>query len=133
MIQLQNFLMLQSPPFSCWFMIPCGLTRRKGLAIPFASVRTSTRTINAGQRRCRHGMKDVVVVQQRILLIDDDLIASGELASDLSRYGAQVTRAFKVAEATRLALSRDADFDSIIMETKLPDGDGFALCASFRK
>ncbi len=78
-------------------------------------------------------MRDVAVAQQRILMVDADFTASAELAGDLARHGMQVTRAARADEAARLALARDANFDAIIMESKLPDGDGFALCALFRK
>ena len=64
----------------------------------------------------------------QILVVEDhDAVAMG-LRYGLEREGFEVERAATVAEARRLA----AGADLILLDIRLPDGDGFELCRELR-
>lgn len=67
---------------------------------------------------------------EMILLVEDsDAVALG-LRFGLEREGFRVQRAATVAEARRMVSGRDIDF--IILDIRLPDGNGFDLCREWR-
>lgn len=67
---------------------------------------------------------------EMILLVEDsDAVALG-LRFGLEREGFRVHRAATVAEARRMVSGRDIDF--IILDIRLPDGNGFDLCREWR-
>ena len=69
-----------------------------------------------------------------ILIVDDDDALRETLAEQLQVDGEfVVTEAATVAEAERLALSKDARFDALILDVGLPDGDGRDLCQRLRQ
>jgi DNA-binding response OmpR family regulator len=67
----------------------------------------------------------------RILLVEDDESLRLTLADELRDNGYSVATAASVAVAESLLAS--ASFDVVILDVMLPDGDGYALCASLRK
>ena len=69
-----------------------------------------------------------------ILIVDDDDALRETLAEQLQVDGEfVVTEAATVAAAERLALSKDARFDALILDVGLPDGDGRDLCQRLRQ
>lgn len=71
------------------------------------------------------------VEPSRILLVEDDESLRLTLADELRDNGYSVATASSVAQAESLLAS--ASFDVVILDVMLPDGDGYALCASLRK
>jgi DNA-binding response OmpR family regulator len=71
------------------------------------------------------------VEPSRILLVEDDESLRLTLADELRDTGYSVATAMSVAQAESLLSS--ASFDVVILDVMLPDGDGYALCASLRK
>ena len=67
---------------------------------------------------------------QRILMIEDDEELSAMVAEFLQPSGFEVAR----AATARAGLERlaDTDFDLLILDVMLPDGDGFDLCRRIR-
>ena len=69
-------------------------------------------------------------MSERILIIDDDV----RLAAMVTQYLA--SRGFEVearADATSgLAAARSGQFDALLLDVMLPDGDGFDLCRTIR-
>jgi DNA-binding response OmpR family regulator len=66
----------------------------------------------------------------RVLLIDDDARLAGMVADYLGAAGFEVERAGSLA-AGRGALAR-GDFDVLVLDLMLPDGDGLDLCRELR-
>ncbi len=67
---------------------------------------------------------------QRILVIEDHVATRLSLIKLLARRGYEVTSASTVAEALQRAA--EADFDLVISDIGLPDGDGYTLMRSLR-
>lgn len=72
----------------------------------------------------------------RILSVEDDALNRALLRATLARAddprlaGAQLVEAPTVAEARRELAA--ADFDLVLLDRRLPDGDGFPLAAELR-
>ena len=66
----------------------------------------------------------------RILLIDDDLRLTGMVAEYLGAAGLEVTSA-PTLTAGRQRLEHD-QFDALVLDLMLPDGDGLDLCRQLR-
>jgi len=66
----------------------------------------------------------------RVLLIDDDARLTGMVADYLGAAGFEVDSAGSLA-AGRAALAR-GDFDVLVLDLMLPDGDGLDLCRELR-
>lgn len=65
------------------------------------------------------------------LLIEDDPVISGHIVQGLHNAGITTTCAGSVAEG--LARGRDGDFDSVVLDRLLPDGNGIDLLRSWRR
>ena len=65
-------------------------------------------------------------VKCRILCVDDHEDTSEMLKLLLSHEDYEVTTAFTLEEALKLAKSED--FDLYVLDKRLPDGDGLELC-----
>jgi DNA-binding response OmpR family regulator len=68
---------------------------------------------------------------KRILLLDDDIILCTTLAEQLAQEGFAVVTAHNCAEAEVKA--GDGNYDLLILDVGLPDGDGRALCQRLRE
>ena len=69
-----------------------------------------------------------------ILIVEDDEAFRHILVENIeSTGGFRVTEASTLREATRHLNAADVQFDSIILDVNLPDGDGRDLCAGLRK
>lgn len=66
-----------------------------------------------------------------ILIVEDDPTARLLVKKALEYHGGTITEASTVAEGTKL--SRDANHDMIILDLRLPDGNGYDICNSLRK
>jgi DNA-binding response OmpR family regulator len=72
----------------------------------------------------------VLPVAARLLLIDDDVRLAGMVASYLGEAGWIVER--RETAAAGLAAARDADYDAVVLDVMLPDGDGFDVLRQLR-
>jgi len=69
-----------------------------------------------------------------ILIVEDDEAFRHILVENIeSTGGFRVTEASTLREATRHLNAADVQFDSIILDVNLPDGDGRDFCAGLRK
>ena len=66
----------------------------------------------------------------RVLVVDDEPYITDVVASALVFEGFVTEEAGTVAEA--LAKARRGDFDCILLDVMLPDGDGFDVCRALR-
>ncbi len=66
----------------------------------------------------------------RILMIEDDASLSQMVADYLSGFGMQLTIAATIAEG-RAQINKH-DFDALLLDVMLPDGDGFDMCREVR-
>ena len=67
----------------------------------------------------------------RILLVEDDEILLDLISEYLSENGYEVTTSDNAKEA--LDLAYEQNFDLLILDVKLPQGDGFSLLSSLRE
>jgi DNA-binding response OmpR family regulator len=70
-------------------------------------------------------------VPGRILIVDDSVDTVDMLKVLLEEFGCEMKGAGSIAEAE--ALIAEEDFSLVILDCKLPDGDGVELCARLRK
>lgn len=70
---------------------------------------------------------------RRILVVSDDLDVVADLRNALEPHHACVTQATGAAQARTIAAFQSWRFDVVILETCIPDGDGFELCAALRR
>jgi CheY-like chemotaxis protein/anti-sigma regulatory factor (Ser/Thr protein kinase) len=68
--------------------------------------------------------------QSRLLLVEDELITQEVLRGQFTRLGCEVTLAETVADA--LAAVREQDYDWVLTDIGLPDGDGIGLTRTLR-
>src|SRR5437762_1202321 len=68
----------------------------------------------------------------RALLVEDEGPLAGGLRRLLSRAGVNVTIA-QTAEAARSMLESDAPWDIVLLDQKLPDGDGLEVLAHMER
>lgn len=66
----------------------------------------------------------------RILMIEDDTSLSQMVAEYLSGFGMQITIAPTIGEG-REQFTRN-EFDALLLDVMLPDGDGFDMCREIR-
>lgn len=69
--------------------------------------------------------------KNRFLVVEDDAALNQGLALALGSPSCAVTQAFTLSEA-RDKLRESPDFDLIILDIRLPDGDGLAFCKELR-
>ena len=74
---------------------------------------------------------EVKVEKLRILHVDDDPEIRLLIAGSLREFGYVVATAGTVAEALQLA--GDLEFNLCILDVRLPDGTGIALCRQLRE
>lgn len=67
----------------------------------------------------------------KLLLVEDDSTLSLGIVYSLEKEGYQVDNVGTVADAKRII--NEKEFDLIILDIALPDGDGFELCKFIRK
>ena len=70
-------------------------------------------------------------MSERILVIDDDAVLAAMLAEFLGGRGLTIAVAGTIADGE--ALLRSNEYDALILDAMLPDGDGFDLCQRLRK
>lgn len=70
-------------------------------------------------------------MKSRILIVEDNVTLSQMQKDWLTREGYEVTTAIDAAVARRLI--RKADFDLILSDVRLPEGDGLSLLAWLKK
>lgn len=66
----------------------------------------------------------------RILMIEDDASLSQMVADYLSGFGMQLTITATLADGRNLLAKQD--FDALLLDVMLPDGDGFDMCREVR-
>jgi two-component system copper resistance phosphate regulon response regulator CusR len=66
----------------------------------------------------------------RILIVEDDATLRDSVATYLRREGFAVDAAATGGEARELAAI--SPYDAVVLDIRLPDDDGFALCTAFR-
>jgi two-component system OmpR family response regulator len=66
----------------------------------------------------------------RLLVVEDDARLSGLLRRGLRAQGFAVDDAATVEDAHWMAMEND--YDALVLDVGLPDGDGFGLCADLR-
>ena len=69
---------------------------------------------------------------QKILLLEDDISLVDGLTYSLKKNGYEIEVARTIKEAFRL-LGEQPDFDLLLFDVTLPDGNGFALCEKLRE
>ena len=69
---------------------------------------------------------------QKILLLEDDISLVDGLTYSLKKNGYEIEVARTIKEAFRL-LGEQPDFDLLLCDVTLPDGNGFALCEKLRE
>ncbi len=72
-------------------------------------------------------------LQQRFLLVDDDVILSAILQSILEQFGAQVTLCTDGASALKLLQTDLSAFDVIMLDILMPPPDGIEIYQSLRR
>lgn len=69
---------------------------------------------------------------QKILLLEDDISLVDGLTYSLKKNGYEIEVARTIKEAFGL-LGEQSDFDLLLFDVTLPDGNGFALCEKLRE
>ena len=70
------------------------------------------------------------ICRMRILVVEDDATLRDSVATYLRREGFAVDAAATGAAARELAAI--SPYDAVVLDVRLPDDDGFALCTAFR-
>lgn len=68
---------------------------------------------------------------EKILLVEDDKSLSMGLVYSFNKEGYKIDHAESVAEAKKYL--DDMDYDLLVLDVGLPDGDGYGLCAYVRE
>ncbi len=68
---------------------------------------------------------------EKILLVEDDKSLSMGLVYSFNKEGYKIDHAESVAEAKKYL--EDMDYDLLVLDVGLPDGDGYELCAYVRE
>lgn len=66
----------------------------------------------------------------RLLIVDDDLRLARMVAEYLAARGFQVDH--QLSATLGFTAARDGDYDIVVLDVMLPDGDGFELCRRLR-
>lgn len=69
---------------------------------------------------------------QELLLMEDDISLIDGLSYSLEKNGFAVTVARSVRETTAILLGEKRQFDLLLFDVTLPDGNGFRLCEQLR-
>ncbi len=69
---------------------------------------------------------------QKILLLEDDISLIDGLVYSLKKNGFQIKSARTIREAEKL-FEVEGDFDLLLFDVTLPDGNAFSLCAKLRE
>lgn len=69
---------------------------------------------------------------QKILLLEDDISLVDGLTYSLKKNGYEIEVARTIKEAFGL-LGEQSDFDLLLFDVTLPDGNGFTLCEKLRE
>ena len=69
---------------------------------------------------------------QKLLLLEDDISLIDSLTYSLKKNGFDVDVARTIKEAEK-RISKSSDFDILIFDVTLPDGNGFTLCEKLRE
>ena len=69
---------------------------------------------------------------QKLLLLEDDISLIDGLTYSLKKNGFDVDVARTIKEAEK-RISKSSDFDILIFDVTLPDGNGFTLCEKLRE
>ena len=69
---------------------------------------------------------------QKILLLEDDISLIDGLTYSLKKNGYEIIVARSVKEAGALLAGRGSEFDLLLFDVTLPDGNGFYLCERLR-
>jgi two-component system response regulator RegX3 len=77
------------------------------------------------------GVVDPAAGRPRILFVEDERSISEPFAKALAREGFEPVTAFTAAEA--LALAERGEFDLVLLDLNLPDGDGRDVCRELRR
>ncbi len=68
---------------------------------------------------------------KRILFIEDDQLLNRGICIGLEREGYELTAGLSIADAKNNLAKKN--FDMLLLDANLPDGDGFALCREIRR
>ena len=72
--------------------------------------------------------------KERILLVEDDSALCAKLARGLAELGGfQVSTAASAAQADWLMVARPSPYDVMVVDDRLPDGEGLDVCAGLRQ
>jgi two-component system KDP operon response regulator KdpE len=71
------------------------------------------------------------VTRQRVLVVDDEPVIVRGLRASLSAAGYEVATAANATEALQSASLRSPD--AVVLDLRLPDGDGIAVCRELRR
>jgi len=77
------------------------------------------------------GIVEPAAGRPRILFVEDERSISEPFAKALAREGFEPVTAFTAAEA--LALAERMEFDFVLLDLNLPDGDGRDVCRELRR
>jgi DNA-binding response OmpR family regulator len=81
----------------------------------------------------QHGRAVPHVVSRDVLIIEDDVLLRDILAENFAAQpGFTVLTAGTLAEADRILVEKDHHFDTIVLDIRLPDGDGCDYCRGLR-
>jgi len=69
-------------------------------------------------------------MSERILVVDDDVRLAEMVASYLSTRGYAVDTSATAVDG--LAAARSGQYDAVLLDVMLPDGDGLDLCRTLR-
>jgi DNA-binding NtrC family response regulator len=69
----------------------------------------------------------------RVLIVDDDILVRWALASMLAQHACTVLEHADARSATRAVTERPGDFDIVLLDYRLPDGDDLNLLASLKR
>lgn len=73
-----------------------------------------------------------MIVQKRILIIEDDIALNNGLVLSLKGDNYQMLQAFSMGEAINQLKNRNR-VDLVVLDINLPDGNGLELCKEIRK
>jgi len=105
--------------------------RVAGHSLPTAAGKESVRDVGDGLGRGYSGLVESAAGRPRILFVEDERSISEPFAKALAREGFEPVTAFTAAEA--LALAERMEFDLVLLDLNLPDGDGRDVCRELRR